>query len=93
MINQGVVLPDDIFVTEIKSKVNEQNESAKPRRAVPEATVKGASSRLSVQPLEEFGFCLNKGEFRDSLKLRYAKELVDSPPSAPVTSSTMLIKH
>lgn len=90
MINQGVVLPDDIFVTEIKSKINEQNESAKPRRAVPEATVKGASSWLSVQPLEEFG---NKGEFRDSLKLRYAKELVDSPPSAPVTSSTMLIKH
>ena len=35
----------------------------------------GASSWLSVLPLAEFGFALNKGEFRDALSLRYGRPL------------------
>ena len=32
---------------------------------------KGASTWLSVLPLEEYGFALHKGAFRDALALRY----------------------
>ena len=35
------------------------------------ASEKGASSWLAVLPIEEHGFHLNKGEFRDALHLRY----------------------
>ena len=35
------------------------------------AQEKGASSWLSSVPLEEFGFTLHKGAFRDALTLRY----------------------
>ena len=35
----------------------------------------GASSWLSVLPLAEFGFALNKGELRDALSLRYGRPL------------------
>ena len=41
---------------------------------------KGASSWLTVLPLIEHGFVLNKSEFRDSLFLRYGKTLKDLPP-------------
>lgn len=40
-----------------------------------------------MQPLEGFGFFLNKGEFRYALRrLWYVKELRDSPPSVFVAS-------
>ena len=39
----------------------------------------GASSWLDVLPLAEFGFALNKGEFRDPLSLRYGRPLKDLP--------------
>ena len=35
----------------------------------------GTSSLLGVLPLAEFGFALNKGEFRDALSLRYGRPL------------------
>ena len=35
------------------------------------AQEKGASSWLSALPIEEFGFALHKGAFRDALALRY----------------------
>ena len=35
------------------------------------AQEKGASSWLTTIPLEEFGFTLHKGAFRDALALRY----------------------
>ena len=41
------------------------------RYSVELAQEKGASSWLSILPLEEFGFSLNKGAFRDALALRY----------------------
>ena len=35
------------------------------------AQEKGASSWLTSLPIEEFGFALHKGAFRDTLALRY----------------------
>ena len=40
---------------------------------------KGASKWLTVIPIDEMGFTLNKGEFRDALKLRYDWEIADKP--------------
>lgn len=44
-----------------------------------QASEKGASSWLSVIPLKDLGYDLNKGEFRDALKLRYNWEFTDIP--------------
>ena len=44
-----------------------------------QASEKGASSWLSVIPLKDLGYDLNKGEFRDALKLRYSWEFTDIP--------------
>ena len=41
------------------------------RRIVQLSSEKGASSSLSVLPIEEHGFALHKGAFRDALWLRY----------------------
>ena len=35
------------------------------------ASEKGASSWVTTLPIEEYGFCLHKGAFRDALSLRY----------------------
>ena len=49
------------------------------QRAVDLAKEKGSSPWLTVTPLEEHGFYLNKGEFRDALCLRYGWTL-NNPP-------------
>ena len=49
------------------------------KRCVELAQEKGASSWLSVLPLEEYGFYLHKGEFRDALCLRYGWQLSNIP--------------
>ena len=51
----------------------------KSQRTVKFITEKGASSRLSVIPLKEMNFTLNKREFRDAIKLRYGWEFNDIP--------------
>ena len=43
------------------------NPSAKQQRLVDCSRVKGASSWLSALPLDEYGFSLHKGEFRDAI--------------------------
>ena len=48
-----------------------------------QASVKGVSSWLSVIPLAEHSFTLNKGEFRDALAIRYNKPLSDLPSHCP----------
>ena len=40
---------------------------------------KGSSSWLSVLPLKDQGFNLNKGEFRDALNLRYGWQMKNAP--------------
>ncbi|KAL9979772.1 hypothetical protein ACROYT_G017483 [Oculina patagonica] len=42
----------------------------KTQRAIDLATEKGASNWLTVLPLKDMGYNLNKGEFRDAVKLR-----------------------
>ena len=55
--------------------------SADAQRALDLAAEKGASSWLTVMPLERYGFVLHKGEFRDALCLRYNWP----PPLLPAT--------
>ena len=45
------------------------------RRLIDCACEPGASAWLSAVPLEEHGFCLDKGSFRDTLSLRYGWQL------------------
>ena len=51
----------------------------KAKRAVELATEKGSSNWLTVIPLEELDYNLNKKEFRDAIKLRYDWEITDTP--------------
>ena len=53
------------------------------RQAVLQAKEKGASSWLTVIPLHEHGFALNKAEFRDALSIRYNKQLKGMPSTCP----------
>ena len=46
------------------------------KRAFEQNREKGASSWLSVLPLRDHGFTLNKEEFRDALALRYNRTLL-----------------
>jgi len=48
-------------------------------RAVDLATHKGPSSWLTVLPIRDMNFDLQKSEFRDALKLRYDWEVPDTP--------------
>ena len=45
------------------------------RRAVLQAKEKDVSSWLTVIPLHEHGFTLNKAELRDAVSIRYNKQL------------------
>ena len=47
------------------------------QRLIDCASEPGASAWLTALPLEEHGFCLSKGSFRDSLCLRYGWPIVD----------------
>ena len=51
----------------------------KAKRAVELATEKGSSNWLTVIPLKEMDYNLNKKEFRDAIKLRYDWEMTDTP--------------
>ena len=43
----------------------------KTQRALDLVTEKGSTAWLTVLPLQDLGFNLNKGEFRDAVTLRY----------------------
>ena len=51
----------------------------KDKRAVELPTEKGSSSWLTVIPLKELGYNLNKKEFGDAIKLLYNWETMDTP--------------
>ena len=55
----------------------------KQQRLVDLSREKDASSWLSILPLDEFGFSLYKGEFRDALCLRYGWSLPNVSSSCP----------
>ena len=89
MILQENSLPDEKEVNDIKLAVKKEKEqlitikaeniekdlSPENIRAISEAKEKGASSWLNVIPLQEYGFVLNKGEFRDAINIRYGNKL------------------
>ena len=52
---------------------------SKTERVVELAKEKGASNWLTVIPIKEMNFNLNKREFRDAIKLRYDWEIDDLP--------------
>ena len=62
------------------------------QRAVDLAKEKGSSSWLTVTPLEEHGFYLNKGEFRDALCLRYGWTL-NNPPQTCNCGTAFTVDH
>ena len=51
----------------------------KAKRSVELATDKGSSNWLTVIPLKELDYNLNKKAFRDVIKLRYDWEITDTP--------------
>ena len=61
-------------------------------RILQQAKEKCSSSWLSALPLKRYGFVLNKGEFRDSLRIRYGKDLARLPESC-ACGSKMTINH
>ena len=62
------------------------------KRQIALAKEKGASSWLAATPIEEHGFFLNKGEFRDALHLRYGWDIRNTPQSC-VCGSSFSIDH
>ena len=97
MVLQSVSLPDSDEVTvlrrtvtsekRIKEKENcdalEQTLPLTTARAFIQAQGKGASSWLTALPLKEYGFQLNKSEFRDAIAIRYAAPLRALPTKCP----------
>ena len=51
------------------------------QRALDLANEKGASTWLTVLPIDEYGFALHKGAFRDALSLRYSWHIPHQPES------------
>ena len=51
----------------------------KAKRAVELTSEKGSSNWLTMIPLKELDYNLNKKEFRDAIKLRYDWEITDTP--------------
>ena len=64
----------------------------KTQRAVDLACEKGASNWLTVIPLKDMDFDLNKREFRDALRLRYYWPIPDNP-SVRVCGSMFTVDH
>ena len=97
MILQGTNLPDPdevnktaLEVKKLRDNIEKQKEeivistlSQGTTKAVEQAKEKGASSWLSTLPLEDQGFTLNKGEFRDALAIRYNADLRGLPAKCP----------
>ena len=97
MIAQGSTLLNKTEVNEIKRKITnkretrnseqalklEQDQTPHTLKAIQDAKIPGASSWLGVLPLAEFGFALNKGEYRDALSLRYGRPLKGLPAMCP----------
>ena len=64
----------------------------KTQRTVDLACEKGASNWLTVIPLEDMDFDLNKREFRDAVRLRYDWPIPDNP-SVCVCRSMFTVNH
>ena len=93
IVSQVHETPDDTVVSVLQQSVRREKNKVlrtrlheiknsltlKTQRADELASEKGASNLLTVKPIDEMGFTLNKGEFRDALKLGYDWEIADKP--------------
>ena len=82
-------IPDDLEIQVLKQDARKEkscvlservesvieNTSPKMKRMIELASEKGASSWLTVIPMSEMDFTLNKREFRDALKLKSIKDI------------------
>ena len=62
------------------------------KRLIALAKERGSSIWLTVMPVEEHVFFLNKGEFRDALHLRYGWTIRNTPQSC-ICSSPFFVDH
>ena len=97
IVTQEEKLPNNEIVSEqiatikrntsnqLSEKVNRIESELLPdtKRAVLQTKEKGASSWLTVIPIQEHGFTLTKSEFRDALRIRYNKQLQGMPSKCP----------
>ena len=60
------------------------------QRAMDLSMEKGASNWLTVLPVDEFGFTLHKGAFRDALALHYYTKFLTHAPVAQHSVWSML---
>ena len=93
IVSQGLDIPDKQITRQVRndrsqevSNLQKQNletldSQLDPhiKRAVHQNREKGASSWLTVLPLKDQGFTLNKEEFRDALSLRYDRKIKNLP--------------
>ena len=106
IMSQSHQLPEDSLVNSLHQatkaeKSKELTDTAeglkniaprKTQRALKLAQEKGSSLWLTVLPLQELGFDLNKREFRDAVKLRYDWPF-DDIPSVCVCGETFTVDH
>ena len=97
MMMQDNHLPESEEVTNLRKGIQQQKSTLLERkanlinellpkttqRAVVQAKEHGASNWLSILPLKEQGFNLNKGEFRDALAIRYNRNIKGLPSNCP----------
>ena len=103
---QALELPDDDDIRKLQQQNRRENDnylrerleevkSALPddiKRAADLAAEKGASSWLTVIPLKDMNFTLNKREFKDAVHLRYDWHIVDTP-STCICGDTFSVDH
>lgn len=106
IVSQTHQLPDESLIKSaqqaVKSERAEEHKDTaerirerappKTKRALDLAAEKGSSVWLTVLPLREMGFNLNKREFRDAIKLRYDWP-VDDTPSTCVCGEVFTVDH
>ena len=106
IVAQSHQMPDDSLVKPLQQAVRSERAKAlqdralhirevapqKVQRALDLAAEKGSSVWLTVLPLREMGFNLNKREFRDAIKLRYDWP-VDDIPSTCVCGDIFTVDH
>ena len=93
IVSQAHASPDDNTVRSLQQEARKEKEQRlsgnleevksdlpyRSKRAVELATEKGASSWLTVLPLKDMDFTLNKREFKDAIHLRYDWDINDTP--------------
>ena len=71
---------ESIISNDLNIICNQTDVSPTLKRALELNKQKGSGTWLTVLPLQDLGFCLNKREFRDALCLRYGWNVPGMPP-------------